>query len=87
MVAYLCPLCASYFSIKYVDMQDKYVDMQESYVNMQHNYVDMQDNCNQIGIIQNLKNSQISPTCDIQDARCYVATSNDTTSTNDIMLH
>ena len=26
MVAYLCPLCVSYFSIKYVDMQDKYVD-------------------------------------------------------------
>ena len=55
MVAYLCPLCASYFSIKYVDMQDKYVDMQDNYVNMQHNYVDMQENCNQIRIIQNLK--------------------------------
>ena len=48
MVAYLCSLCASYFSRNYVDMQD-------SYVNMQHNYVDMQENCNQIRGIKNLK--------------------------------
>lgn len=26
---YLCPLCASYFSIEYVDMQDQYVDLQD----------------------------------------------------------
>ena len=43
MVAYFCPLRASYFSIKYVDMQDRYVDMQPSYVNMQHKYGDMQE--------------------------------------------
>ena len=55
MVAYLCPLCASYFSFNYVDMQDKDVDMQDSYVNMQHNYADMQENCNQIRVIKNLK--------------------------------
>ena len=58
MVAYLCPLCASYFSFNYVDMQDKDVDMQDSYVNMQHNYADMQENCNQIRVIKNLKYPQ-----------------------------
>lgn len=47
-------------------MQDKDFDMQDSNVNMQHNYVNMQENCNQIRVI---KKSQISPTCDIQDAR------------------
>lgn len=31
MMAYFCPLCESYYSIKYVDKQ-------ESYVTMQHNY-------------------------------------------------
>ena len=54
IVAYFCPLCASYFSIKYVDMQDRYVDMQDSYVNMQDKYVDMQENCYQINIFKNL---------------------------------
>lgn len=34
MVACLCPLCASYFCINYVEMQDKYVHMQDSYVNI-----------------------------------------------------
>lgn len=36
--AYLCLLCACYYSIKYLDMQDKYmyVDIQDSYVNIQH---------------------------------------------------
>ena len=48
MVAYLCPLCASYFSIKYVDMQDKYVEMQY--------------NCNQIRIIKKIsKNLKYRP--------------------------
>lgn len=46
MVAYPCPLCASCFSIKYVNMKDNYVDVQDRYVNMQQNYVEMQDNCN-----------------------------------------
>lgn len=32
MVAYFCPMCESYFSIKYVHMQDEYVDMQGSYM-------------------------------------------------------
>lgn len=50
MVAYLCTLCASYISIKYVDMPDKN-DTQDSFVNMQHDYFDMQENCNYIKII------------------------------------
>ena len=29
MVAYFCPLYASYFSTDYVNMQDKYVNMQD----------------------------------------------------------
>ena len=35
MVAYFCPLRASYFSTDYVNMQDTYVNMQDKYVNMQ----------------------------------------------------
>ena len=35
MVAYLCPLHASYFSTDYVNMQDTYVNMQDKRVNMQ----------------------------------------------------
>lgn len=35
MVANVCLLDASYFSINYVKMQD-------NYIHMQHNYVDMQ---------------------------------------------
>ena len=66
MIEYLCPLCASYFSINYVDMQDKDVDMQDSYVNMQHNYVDMQK---KLQSNKSYKKSQISPTCDIQETR------------------
>ena len=42
MVAYFCPLHASYFSTDYVNMQDNYVNMQDKYVNMQDNYVNMQ---------------------------------------------
>lgn len=38
MVAYFCLSCASYFSIKYVDMKDKYVDRKDNYVDMQENY-------------------------------------------------
>ena len=44
MVAYFCPLHASYFSTDYVNMQDTYVNMQDNYVNMRDNYVNMQDN-------------------------------------------
>ena len=43
MVAYFCPLHASYFSRDYVNMQDTYVNMQDKYVNMQDNFVNMQD--------------------------------------------
>ena len=43
VVAYFCPLHASYFSTDYVNMQDIYVNMQDIYVNMQDNYVNMQD--------------------------------------------
>lgn len=56
--AYLCPFCACYYSIKYLDMQDKYmyVDIQDSYVNMQHMLtyvdVDMQEICNSMRIIK-----------------------------------
>ena len=46
MVAYFCPLRASYFSTDYVNMQDTYVNMQDKYVNMQDNYVNMQDKNN-----------------------------------------
>ena len=37
MVAYFCPLHASYFSTDYVNMQDTYVNMRDNYVNMQDN--------------------------------------------------
>lgn len=40
MLVYFCPLCASNFSINYVDMQKKYADMQDINVNMHHNYFD-----------------------------------------------
>lgn len=46
-----CPLSASYFSIKCINMQKKYLDMQNSYnvyVNMQQNHDDMLENCNQL---------------------------------------
>ena len=43
MVAYFCPLNASYFSTDYVNMKDTYVNMQDKYVNMQDNYVNMLD--------------------------------------------
>ena len=43
MVAYFCPIHASYFSTDYVNMQDTYVNMQDKYVNMQDNYVNVQD--------------------------------------------
>ena len=43
MVAYFCPLHASYFSRDYFNMQDTYVNIQDKYVNMQDNYVNMQD--------------------------------------------
>ena len=43
MVAYFCPLHASYFSTDYVNMQDTYVNMQDKYVNMQDNYVNLLD--------------------------------------------
>lgn len=72
MVAYLCPLCASYFCIKYVDMQGKYVDMQYSNVNMQHNFVDQQANCNLVRIAKKISKYQKLPTCDFQHARCYL---------------
>ena len=42
MVAYFCPLHASYFSTDYVNMQDNYVNMQDKYVDMRDNYVNMQ---------------------------------------------
>lgn len=51
MVAYICPLCVNYFSIKNVNMTDNFFDMQENYVNMEHIYVYMQENCNHIKII------------------------------------
>lgn len=69
MMAYIRPLCAIFFLIKYAVMQDKYVDMQESYVNTKHYYVDMHESCNQIRTIKNSQKIQISATCDIQDAK------------------
>lgn len=54
-------------------MRDYNINLQDNYVDLQHNYVENQANCNQITIIQNLKNIYIyiSPTCDFQNARCY----------------
>ena len=43
MVAYFCPLHASYFSTDYVKMQDTYISMHDKYVNMQDGYDNMQD--------------------------------------------
>lgn len=47
MVAYLRPLCASYFFYQYVEMRDKYVGMLDKYINMQHKYADIQEHFNQ----------------------------------------
>lgn len=54
-------------------MRDYNINLQDNYVDLQHNYVENQVNCNQITIIQNLKNIYlyIWPTCDFQNARCY----------------
>ena len=35
IVAYFCPLHASYFSTDYVNMQDTYANLQDKYANMQ----------------------------------------------------
>lgn len=48
MVACLCPLCASCFSVNCVDMQDGYVGVRDGCVSMQRGCVDMQEGCNHI---------------------------------------
>lgn len=40
-------------------MRDYNINLQDNYVDLQHNYVENQVKCNQITIIQNLKNIYI----------------------------